>query len=71
MNLGRFPMHKSDLTAACLTALCVLGFIFYRLLWATSQIAAADALGRLPKLPKSWRRWLFGGHNSTIGERQI
>jgi hypothetical protein len=64
-------MHKSDITAAALTALCVLGLVLYRLLWAASQIAATDGLGRLPKLPKSWRRWLFGGDNTTIGERQI
>jgi hypothetical protein len=24
-----------------------------------------DLMGRLPKLPKSWRRWLFDEHNDT------
>ena len=64
-------MHKLDIIAAALTALCVLGFVLYRLIWAGSQVAAAGGLGRLPKLPKSWRRWLFGEHNDTTTDRLI
>ena len=50
-----------NIIALALTSLLVLGLLAYRLLWAGSQLAAADALGRLPGiLPKRLRRWLLG-----------
>jgi hypothetical protein len=58
-------MNKSSLIAAALTILFVLGLVIFRLLWAASQTASAAGLGRLPMLPKSWRRWLFGEHNDS------
>ena len=56
-------MNKSSLIASTVTILFVLGIVVYRLLWAASQVASSAGLGRLPKLPKSWRRWLFDEHN--------
>ena len=56
----RCTMNKSELIASATTVLIVLGLVAFRLLWAGSQAAAGSALGRLPMLPKSWRRWLLG-----------
>ena len=56
-------MNKSAMIASFFTVLFVLGIVAYRLLWAASSVASAAGLGRLPKLPKSWRRWLFDEHN--------
>ncbi|HXE35453.1 MAG TPA: hypothetical protein VN087_16185 [Verrucomicrobiae bacterium] len=53
-------MDKSTLIATSLTVLVVAGLVVYRLLWAASSVTAAAGLGRLPKLPKGVRRWLFG-----------
>jgi hypothetical protein len=53
-------MHKPDLVALGITLLIVLGVVGYRLLWVASSTASGAALGRLPILPKSWRRWLLG-----------
>jgi uncharacterized membrane protein YciS (DUF1049 family) len=58
-------MNMSTLIASLLTVVFVLGLIIFRLLWAASQVASLAGLGRLPKLPKSWRRWLFDEHNDT------
>lgn len=58
-------MNKSALIASALTVLFVLGLVVYRLLWAASSVASAAGLGRVPKLPKSWRRGLFDEHNDT------
>jgi len=58
-------MHASEIIAVGLTVLFVLALVVYRLLWGASQVAALDGLGRLPKLPKSWRRFLFGEHASN------
>jgi hypothetical protein len=55
-------VNKSSLIATILTVLFVSGLVVYRLLWAASGVASAAGLGRLPKLPKSWRRWLFDEH---------
>jgi len=56
-------MNKSHLLALTLTSLLVLGLVALQLLWALSKVAAAAGLGRLPKLPESWQRfvhrWLF------------
>jgi hypothetical protein len=52
-------VNKSSLIAAAITAVFVLAIILYRLLWAASSTASASALGHLPQLPKSWRRWLL------------
>jgi len=57
-------MNKSAMIASFVTVLFVTGIVAYRLLWAASSVASAAGLGRLPKLPKTWRRWLFGEHNS-------
>jgi hypothetical protein len=57
-------MNKPTLIASLLTGLSVLVLVVYRLLWGASQVASAAGLGRLPKLPKSWRRWLFDEHNN-------
>jgi hypothetical protein len=53
-------MHKTDVIAAVLTVLFVLGLILFRLLWAGSQLTAAAGLGRFPQFPDGLRRWLFG-----------
>ena len=52
-------MDKSTLIASAVTVLFVLGIVVYRLLWAASQVASLAGLGRFPKLPEIWRRWLF------------
>jgi hypothetical protein len=53
-------MDKSQMIASALAVLFVLSLIIFRLLWAGSQVAAADGLGRFPRFPKRLRRWLFG-----------
>jgi hypothetical protein len=58
-------MDKSTLIATSLTVLSVLGLVVYRLLWAASSVAAAAGRGGFSKLPKGWRRWLFGEHNDA------
>jgi len=58
-------MNKSAMMAAFFTVLVVLGVVAYRLLWAASSVASAAGLGRLPKLPKSWRRRLFDERNDS------
>ena len=58
-------MSASSLIAPAIVFLFVLGLVVYRLLWAASSVAGAVGLGRLSKLPKNWRRWLFGEHNDT------
>lgn len=58
-------MNASSLIAPAIVFLFVLGLVVYRLLWAASSVAGAAGLSRLSKLPKSWRRWLFGEHNDT------
>jgi hypothetical protein len=58
-------MNKSTLIASLLTVFFVLGLVIFRLLWAASQVASLAGLGRLPRLPKSWRRWLFDEHNGA------
>jgi hypothetical protein len=62
-------MNKSSLSASTVTILFVLGIVVYRLLWAASQVASSAGLGRLPKLPKSWRRWLFDERNERNDHR--
>jgi hypothetical protein len=57
-------MNKSELIASATTVLIVLGLVAFRLLWAGSQAAAGSALGSLPMLPKTWRRWLLGEHGA-------
>jgi hypothetical protein len=52
-------MDSSRLIASLFTVFFVLGLIIFRLLWAASSVAATAGLGRLPHLPKSWRRFLF------------
>jgi len=58
-------MNKSQLIASAITILIGAGAVAFRLLWAGSQAASSVALGNLPMLPKSWRRWLLGEHNAT------
>jgi hypothetical protein len=58
-------MNISTLIASLLTIVFVLGLIIFRLLWAASSVTALAGLGRLPRLPKSWRRWLFDEHKSA------
>jgi hypothetical protein len=53
------------LIASGTAVLIVVVAIIFRLLFAGSQIASNAALGRLPQLPKSWRRWLLGERNHT------
>jgi hypothetical protein len=55
-------MSKTDLIALVAAILFV---VLIRILWLGSGTASAAALGRLPMLPKSWRRWLLGEHSST------
>jgi hypothetical protein len=58
-------MNGQHLLALLITALIVIGLLTYRLLWAASGAASAAGLGRLPILPKSWRRWLLGERPHT------
>jgi hypothetical protein len=53
-------MSSSALTTAGGTVLILAGAIVFRLLFGASQASALAALGRLPTLPKSWRRFLLG-----------
>jgi hypothetical protein len=57
-------MNKSAMIASLFTVLVVLGVVAYRLLGQRHPLLGGAGLGRLPKLPKSWRRWLFGETNS-------
>ena len=52
-------MHISSILPVVITILFVLGLVAFRLLWGASQLTSGAALGRGPKLPKSWRRWLL------------
>jgi hypothetical protein len=56
-------MNTPALIATSATVLIVLAAIIFRLLFGASQVASNAALGRLPKLPKSWRRFLFDEHD--------
>jgi hypothetical protein len=58
-------MNTASLIASAVTILFVLGIVVYRLLWAASQVASLAGLGRLPKLPKTWRRRLFDEPNDS------
>jgi len=58
-------MNKSTSIASLSTAALVLGFVIFRLIFAASQVAVAAGLGRGPKLPKSWQRWLFDERSNT------
>ncbi|MGB7435902.1 MAG: hypothetical protein WBR26_22500 [Candidatus Acidiferrum sp.] len=58
-------MHRPDLLAFGITLFIVIGLVAYRVLWAASSAASSAALGRLPILPKSWRRWLLGERQNT------
>ena len=58
-----FHMNMAALIATGVTVLIVLGAIIFHLLFGASQAAALAGLGRLPNLPKSWRRFLFDEHN--------
>ncbi|MGB2656315.1 MAG: hypothetical protein WAN62_21205 [Candidatus Acidiferrum sp.] len=58
-------MATSQIIAAALTVLLVMGLVVYRLLWAGEQVAGADGLQRFPKFPKKWRRWLFGERHTS------
>jgi hypothetical protein len=62
-------MNKSSLIASTVTILFVLGIVVYRLFWAASQVASSAGLGRLPKLPEKWRRWLFDERNDRNDPR--
>jgi hypothetical protein len=53
-------MSKADLVAFAFTSLLVLAIVAYRLLWMASGTASASGLGRLPKLPKGLRHFLYG-----------
>jgi hypothetical protein len=53
-------MSKANLVAFAFTSLFVLGIVAYRLLWMASGTASAAGLGRLPKLPKGLRHFLYG-----------
>jgi hypothetical protein len=52
-------MDSSDLLAAALLVLFVVGLVLVRLAFAASQLAVGAALGRF-KIPRVWERWLFG-----------
>lgn len=58
-------MNTSSLLASAITVLFVLGLVLYRLLWAASSVTAAAGLNPRSKIPKSWRRWLFGERNDS------
>jgi hypothetical protein len=54
-----FHPNTPTLIATGVIVLILLAAIVFRLLFGASQVAALAGLGRLPKLPKSWRRFLF------------
>jgi hypothetical protein len=56
-------MNMSALIAPAIAVLFALGLVAYRLFWAASSVASATGLGRMPALPKNWRRWLMGEQN--------
>lgn len=56
-------MNPSILIVALSTAAVLLGCVLFRLFLAAGQTTAGTGLGRRRKLPKNWRRWLFGEHN--------
>lgn len=53
-------MNTPALIASGAAVLIVVAAIVFRLLFGASQVASLAALGRLPKLPRSWERFLFG-----------
>jgi hypothetical protein len=56
-------MNRSTVIASFLKVGFVLSLVIFRMVWAASSVAAAAGLGRLAKLPKTWRRWLFDEPN--------
>jgi hypothetical protein len=52
-------MSTPALIASAAAVLIVVAAIVFRLLVGASQVAGLAALGRLPKLPRSWRRFLL------------
>ena len=63
-------MHISSIPPVVMTVLFVLGLAAFRLLWGASQLTSGAALGRGPKVPKSWRRWLFDEHDPPQNRSQ-
>jgi hypothetical protein len=55
-------MRMSALILSGVAVLVVLGAVAFRLLVGASQLAGLAAHGRLPMLPKSWRRFLLDEH---------
>ena len=58
-------MNTAALIATGTTVLIVVAAIVFRLLFGASQVAGLAALGRLPRLPRSWQRFLFGESKDT------
>jgi hypothetical protein len=56
-------MNSAILIVAILTAAVVLVFVLVRLSRAAAQPTAGAGQGRRHKLPRDWRRWIFGEHN--------
>jgi hypothetical protein len=56
-------MNSAILIVAVLTAAVVLVFVLFRLSRAAARPTAGAGQGRRRKLPRDWRRWIFGEHN--------
>jgi hypothetical protein len=56
-------MNPSILIGALFTAALVLVFVVFRLSRADGRPTAGAGQGHRHKLPRDWRRWVFGEHN--------
>jgi ABC-type Fe3+ transport system permease subunit len=61
--ISQGPSMNSAILIVAFFSGCVLVFVFFRLDRALGQTSAAAGQGRRPKVPRDWRRWLFGEHN--------
>ncbi len=56
-------MNSAILIVALSTGAVVLVFVLFRLFRAAGRTTAEAEQGRRRKVPRDWRRWLFGEHN--------
>jgi hypothetical protein len=61
-------MNKSSFVASLSAVAVIVVLAIFRLLVGASQVAGGAGLGRGPKLPKSWRRWLLGERNNPTNQ---
>jgi hypothetical protein len=56
-------MNSSILILAFATAVAVLAFVLFQLFLAAGRSSPGAERAQPRKLPRDWRRWLFGEHN--------